>query len=274
MDDATRLHLNLGRELFARNDFAAAEPHLRAALASHDDLPDVHHMLGVLAHDRGAYAQARAHFERALALNPDYTEAALNLAITCNDLGLYSEARRVSEDIGARARRHARIDPYARGKLANLIAAVARAYEELGLHTEAAAEYRRALALCPDFADLRTRLAVVLRRDGQAEAALRELDAAMASDADFLPALMTRAFTLYTLRRVDEALDTWREVLRRDPQHRAAAAYLQMVDAGVDHLPSMLPPAMLGPSEAPPAPDASELRDGDFRITLLDNTEE
>ncbi len=272
MDDATRLHLTLGRELFARNDFAAAEPHLRATLSTRDDLPDVHHMLGVVAHDRGAFAQARSHFEKALSLNPDYTEAALNLAITCNDLGLYVEARRVSEGIGARTHHGERIDPYARGKLANLIAAVARAYEELGLYDEAATEYRRALSLCPDFADLRTRLAVVLRRDDQAEAALQELDAAIAAQPDFLQAHMTRAFTLYHLGRTEEAMGTWRHVLDLDPQHRAAAAYLRMVQAGADKLPSMLPPSLLDPEAQPD--QARDTRDDDFRITLLDNSEE
>jgi len=272
MDDATRLHLTLGRELFARNDYTAAESHLRAILAGRDDLPDVHHMLGVMAHDRGAFVQARSYFERALALNPDYTEAALNLAITCNELGLYAEARRVSESIGSRTRRGERIDPYARGKLANLIAAVARAYEELGLHDEAALEYRRALSLCPDFADLRTRLAVVLRRDAQPESALHELDLVIEGDARYLPAHMTRAFTLYTLGRIEAALEAWQHVLTLDPHHKAAAAYLRMVEAGESHLPSMLPPALLG--EVPAAVEPSDTRDADFRITLLDNTEE
>ena len=48
------------------------------------------------------------------------------------------------------------LDPFARGKIANMHAEVGQAYADAGLPREAIAEYEKAVALCPQFADLRT----------------------------------------------------------------------------------------------------------------------
>lgn len=268
MDEATRRHLHLGRELFARNDFEGARAHLEAALAGAAGQADVFNMLGVMAHHRGDYGDARAAFERALAINADYTEAALNLAITCNDLGLYGASRAVAETLSTRTRRGDRIEPFARGKLANLHAEVARAYDELGLFDEAADAYRQALRLAPTFTDLRVKLATVLRRDGDLEAALEAFEAALSITPDHVGARVKYGFTLHLAGRSAEARAAWESALAVDPADRAALAYLKMVEAGETRLPSMIPPAMRAA-----VPDASA-RDDDFEITLLKGADE
>lgn len=260
MDSSLKHLLSLGREHFARNDYSAAEAPLRDCLRVAPDLADAHYMLGVILHDRGDLAEARACFERALAINPGYTEAALNLAITCNDLGMYAEARRVSVRISERSHASDRIDPYARGKLANLHALVARAYEELGLAPEAADEYERALGLCPDFSDLRTRRASVLRAMGDHEAALRELDVAVSHSPDFVPAHVARGVTLFSLGRREEARAAWQRALQVEPDHRAARVFLRMAEKGATSIPSQLPP-----------PSHDELEG--FEVHLLDDEE-
>lgn len=248
-------HLALGRELYQREDFLAAEAHLRAVLAVRDDLPDVHHMLGVIHHDRRDLAEARLCFERALLLNPDYTEAALNLSIVCNELGAYTAGREAVGSISERARHGQRIDPYARGKLANLHGEVARAYEELGMWPEAIDEYRRGLGLCPDYSDLRTRLAMCLRSDGSVDEARKELEIAVTINPQFVPARVALGVMYMHLGRHDEAALAWRECLKIDPTHRPARVYLRLLDEP-DVRPSQFPP-----------PDA--LGDDDIRFELI-----
>lgn len=257
MTDLIKQHLTLGRELYGRHDFEGAERHLRDVLAIRDDLPDVHHMLGVIHHDRGELPTARQCFERALLLNPDYTEAALNLSIVCNELGAYSDARQVVGTISERARHGHRIDPYARGKVANLHGEVARAYEELGMWPEAIEEYHRGLGLCPDYSDLRTRLAMCLRSDGDVETACKELEIAVTINPQYVPARVALGVMYMTLGRHDEAALAWRESLAIDPTHRPAKVYLRLLDEP-DVRPSKLPP-----------PDVIEAQGDEFTFELL-----
>src|SRR5579863_3390194 len=138
---------------------------LREVLAETDRYADVHDMLGVVAHSRGNFIAAERHFERALAINPTYTEAALNLAVTYNDRGKYEAAREVYARIKGRPSGAVTgLDPFARGKLANMHADLAQAYADAGLPREAIGEYEKAVALCPEFADLRTKLGTLLRQ--------------------------------------------------------------------------------------------------------------
>ncbi len=232
MDSSTKHLLSLGRENFSRNDFRAAEGPLRACLDAAPTLADVHFMLGVIHHDRGELTDARARFEQALALNPAYTEAALSLAVTCNELGRYAEGRAISQRISEQSRAQDRIDPFARGKLANLHAHVARAYEELGLYPEAAEEYERALGLCPTFADLRTRRAAALRASGEHDRARRELEVAVLHAPSYAPAHAALGVSLWSEGRGDEAQAAWRKALEIDARNRAAKAYLRMAARG------------------------------------------
>lgn len=243
MDSSTKHLLSLGCETFSRNDYRAAEGPLRACLEANPALADVHFMLGVIHHDRGELAEARERFERALALNPAYTEAALSLAVTCNELGRYAEGRAISQRISQQSRERDRIDPFARGKLANLHADVARAYEELGLYPEAAEEYERALALCPGFADLRTRRAAALRASGEFDRAVRELEVAVMHAPGFAPAHAALGVNLWSVARHDEARAAWRKALEIEPRNRAAKAYLRMAERG-DAAPSGEPLSM------------------------------
>ncbi len=249
MSESYKHHLALGRELYQREDFRGSEAQLRMVLAVRDDLPDVHHMLGVIHHDRRDLDEARLCFERALLLNPDYTEAALNLSIVCNELGAYTAAREVVGSISERARHGQRIDPYARGKIANLHGDVARAYEELGMWSEAIEEYRRGLNLCPDYSDLRTRLAMCLRSDGDVDEARKELEIAVTINPQFVPARVALGVMYMTQGRHDEAALAWRECLKIDPTHRPARVYLRLLDEP-DVRPSKFPPPdAIGPDD-------------------------
>ena len=131
MDERTKQTLVLGREHYSKREFDKAEPLLREVLEHEDRFADIHDMLGVIAHSRGNFIAAEKHFERAITINPAYTEAALNLAVTYNDRGKYEKAREVYSRIqGAPSGLKSGLDPFARGKIANMHADVGQAYDQ------------------------------------------------------------------------------------------------------------------------------------------------
>src|ERR1700755_210940 len=103
----------------------------------HQGFADMFNMLGVIHHGHGRFSQAQEMFEHALQINPNYTEAALNLAVPYNDLGKYAQAKEVYAHAIARSREQPRqLDPFAKGKIANMHARVADAYVGIGMHEE------------------------------------------------------------------------------------------------------------------------------------------
>jgi tetratricopeptide (TPR) repeat protein len=238
MDEHTKQLLLLGREHYQKREFEKAEPPLRQVLEKNDRLADVHDMLGVICHSRGNFAQAEHHFERALAINPNYTEAALNLAVTYNDRGKYDAARRIYGRIRTTPGGSAQgLDPFARGKIANMHAEVGQAYADAGLVREAISEFEKAVGLCPQFADLRTRLGTLLREINDMQRAREQYEAAVASRPTYAPARIQLGVTLLSLGDGDSAAEQWRKVLEMDPENVRARMYLRIMASDRDHSP-------------------------------------
>jgi tetratricopeptide (TPR) repeat protein len=253
MDETLRRLIVLGREHYRAHDYDAAEGVLTQVVEQHRGFADIFNMLGVIWHGQGKLLEAQGAFEEALKLNPSYTEAALNLSVTYNDLGKYAEAREVYGKAIQRTRSAPRsLDPFVKGKLANMHADLGAAYAEHGLYPEAVREYHKALELCPTFGDLRTRLAAVLRDSGDTASAARELEIVKTTQPRYLPARLALGTTLYMLGRRDDATREWEAVLGVDPENRAAKLYLSMAreTEGGGTAASGLPASGSSPSEA------------------------
>ena len=192
---------------------------------------DVYDMLGVIYHQEGRLAEAEQMFVEALRINPSYTEAALNLVVTCNDLGKYAEAKLVYERAMATSKRAPReLDPFAKGKIANMHADIGDAYREVTLYEEAVREYEQALALCPTFVDIRTELGNTRREMGDLTGAIRELERVRAESPRFVAGRLKLGLVYYAAARRDDAAAEWRAVLAADPDNRAAKMYLALLD--------------------------------------------
>ncbi|HEY1955488.1 MAG TPA: tetratricopeptide repeat protein [Polyangiaceae bacterium] len=241
MDERIKQLLLLGREHYQKREYDKAEPLLREVLQADDRFADVHDMLGVISHARGNFIAAEHHFERALAINPTYTEAALNLAVTYNDRGKYEAAREVYGRIrGKPSGEKDGLDPFARGKLANMHADIAQAYADLGLPRDAADELEKAVSLCPQFADLRTRLGNLLRELKELPRAREHYEAALSSRPGYVPARVALGVTLLSLGDLGGAEHHWKQVLDTEPDNPQVKMYLRMLDT--EKRKSSLPP--------------------------------
>lgn len=233
MDEHTKQMLLLGREHYQRREFDKAEEVLREVVRREDRLADVHDLLGIIFHMRGHLTAAEHHFERALAINPGYTEAALNLAVTYNDRGKYDAARQLYARIKAPQTTPAQgLDPFARGKIANMHAEVGEAYADAGLVREATAEYEKAVVLCPHFADLRTRLGSLLRNQNDLSRAREQYEAAIEARPGYVQAHIQLGVTLLSMGEPEAAANQWRRALEIEPDSARAKMYLRILASG------------------------------------------
>lgn len=231
LDEQTRNLLKLGREAYRKKEYSRAESYLTKVLEKAESFADVHNMLGVIFHDRGLFSKAQHHFERALAINSGYTEAALNLAVTYNDLGRYNDAKEVFNQALSAARvPPGELDPYVRGKIANMYAEIGEVYQTAGLYEKAEQEFAKALQLGPTFVDIRLKLAQVLRDQGKTEEAIEQLQRIIKEQPGYINARIHLGVTLYSLGRTSAALAEWQEVLRQDPENRSCQMYMKLID--------------------------------------------
>ncbi|HSH70353.1 MAG TPA: tetratricopeptide repeat protein, partial [Deferrisomatales bacterium] len=186
MDTAMIELYHQGREAFEENRYEEARRYFNRLTESGCRFADVFNMLGAIAFSLGDYAGARAQFATAVELNPRYTEAHLNLAVTLNETGDYGSAAMAYEGAGqASTPAQGGIDPYVKGRLANLHADIGEIYHGLGLHEESVTEYSKALALGPLFPDLRVRLGILYRDMGEYQKALDEFGKVKQDHPDF-----------------------------------------------------------------------------------------
>src|SRR6185436_16058784 len=214
MDERIKDLLARGRDLYEKREFDKADYILREIIEHCDGFADVFDMLGIIAHSRGDLHAAARYFERAVALNSAYTEALLNLAVTYNDLGRYEAARQIHSTVRKLGNSGSvQIDPFARGKIANMHADIGQAYSEAGIVHEAIEQYQKAVQLCPSFADLRTRLGNLYRDAGDLPRAREQYEAAKNANPKYVHARVLLGVTLFSLGDSAGALNEWREVL-------------------------------------------------------------
>jgi tetratricopeptide (TPR) repeat protein len=232
MDDHVKQLLLLGREHYQKRELDKAEYLLRQVVATTDRFADVFDMLGVISHSKGDFAQAERYFEKAVSLNPNYTEAQLNLMVTYNDLGKYEAARQVYGQIRHRGSGGpAKADPFAKGKIANMHADISQAYLDAGMTPEAVFELERAVALCPGFADLRTKLATLYRDTSQPERAREQLEAARDSNPNYGQARLLLGVMHLSAGEHELAIAEFDAVLLRDGDNKNALMYRKLAEA-------------------------------------------
>lgn len=227
--------INRARERFALQDYYGAIHLLQEIVESGRSFADCHHLLGLCYAMLGQAQRALEHFGRALELNPRYIEAHIHRGILLNDLGRTDEA--------ADAFRHAAANNTAQSSgfpthvaasLANHHALLASAYAESGAFREAIEQYRRAVDLGPNFADIRYKLARALLESGDVLAAREELERVVAERPNFIDAQASLGLARYLSGDASGAQAIWHECLLARPKNARVEAYLAMLERAVE----------------------------------------
>jgi Tfp pilus assembly protein PilF len=222
--------LRQGRRAFERGqDDLALQSFSR--LSSHGvRYADVHYMTGLLLERRGDIDAALTSLQEAIKINPSYVEALLAVASLHEHRGEYEHAQVYAERASQLARGAAGgLDPTTRGKLANQQAQLADALAGAGERREAIEEYRRALARCPTFHDIRHRLGITLREAGLPAQAAEEFQRILRAHPGLLESQIQLGLTYYSIGRTPEAIREWSAVLEKDPSRDTAQMYLRLV---------------------------------------------
>ncbi|HLD45636.1 MAG TPA: tetratricopeptide repeat protein, partial [bacterium] len=219
-----------GKYFFKTQKYKKAEELFKKVVAQKKEYADVYNCLGIISHEEGRYGEAIKNFKKALQINPRYTEAMLNLSILHNDLGEYENAKKLVNRSRKDAKaKKAEMDPFIRSKLANKHAEIADRYKGVGLYNEAILEYKKALEL-ESYADIRTKMAVCLRENGNTKGALEELKKAIKTNKAFADIHIQLGITYYSLGKKDEAKKVWKAAEKLFPSNKTIKMYLRFTD--------------------------------------------
>lgn len=221
----------LGKKAFDEKNYNEAQIYLEEVLKQKDSFADVYNMLGFIYYSAGKHHDAIKHFQMALKINPNYTEVSLNLVVAYNEMGEFDKA----EEIYAKAKEVGKggatsyLDPYAKGKLANMHEEIGTIYYDICFYREATEEYKKALALRPTFVDIKNKLGVVYRDMRDYSRAIKELEEAITINPEYLPARMNLGITYYTMGYVEKAKAEWMKVLHKNPNDKKAQMYMKLL---------------------------------------------
>lgn len=170
--------------------------------------------LAIDHHRQGRRVEARQLYTTILAGDPANIDALHLLGVLSLEIGekqaavdLIGQALAALRNVGAAN------TPAAAPLLTNL----GNAQQALGLRTEAAASYRKALRLQPDIPETHSNLGNVLDADGDYDAAVVCYRRALALRPDFVGAWFNLGNVLNRLGHFDDAEQSYREALKRQP---------------------------------------------------------
>lgn len=227
---------------------------LREAISLSPNYADLHYHLGNALLNLGKAAEAVTSFDRALEINPGYARARLYLGVSQYAAGRHAEGlasasmavsldptfhknpltqareadargdkelvpkllRRIGETEGDEALFHARIalDLFRRGML-----------------DEAILEYRQALSISPEYADLRNQLGVTLHAAGRDTEAVEQFAHALRINPRYVEARLNHAVALQALGKYSEARTELLKAQELDPDNHAAREALAALNA-------------------------------------------
>jgi lipopolysaccharide biosynthesis regulator YciM len=96
---------------------------------------------------------------------------------------------------------------------------------------EAVLELERAVALCPGFADLRTKLATLYRDTNQSDRAKEQLEAARDANPNYGQARLLLGVMHLSAGEYEAAIREFDAVLLRDGEHKSALMYRKLAEA-------------------------------------------
>ncbi len=232
MDKGWQHNYDCGRKAFDEQRYDLALLYLEKVASEKNTYADVYNMLGLIYYNNGRLSDAASAFNTAIELNPNYTEASLSLTVVYNDLGRFDK----SKDAYMLARQSRQesdsyLDPYVKGRLANMHASIGIIYKDLGLYNQAVDEFKKALVLRPDFIDIKTELGSAYRDMKDFSNSIRELREAVEVNREFSYPRVQLGLTYYTMGDNECARQEWEAVLAEHPDDSMATMYMTLLNA-------------------------------------------
>ncbi|MBS1963462.1 MAG: tetratricopeptide repeat protein [Bdellovibrionales bacterium] len=218
------------QECLNRKDYGRAESLLRERLTKEPNAPDAHYLMGVLNYFRGNVGPTIVSLRRALELDPRHTDAAICLSVLLNDLGKYDDAKKIFDQANQSVvHRREGVVSGVDQKFAVKHLEMGDLYFRYRRYDEAIEEYSKAALLNPLHFDTRIRRAKAYARKGFVSRALQDLQSLKHDHPEHLPSRIHLGLLHYSQGNLIDAELEWEEVLRRQPDHPEAVAYLTMI---------------------------------------------
>lgn len=237
MGNHQRAQLRSADQAFRGQDYGTAEMLLLELLEDDKSFADAYMLLGMIQYRQGRFSQAIASLEQAVRINPNYCEALMYLSVIYHDLGQYEQGKAHIATLTALPKLSGsqRIASPFSARLANMHADTGDLYRSLGCYTEAKADYERALALEPKYADIRLKRALCLRELAKdTPLALKEIAkdiaAIITDNPRYKDAHFELGITYYLLGDLKSAQAAWSKLIKIDPGHPQAAVYLKLIE--------------------------------------------
>ncbi|HIE05713.1 MAG TPA: tetratricopeptide repeat protein [bacterium (Candidatus Stahlbacteria)] len=231
MDLQTKRIYERGLAFYEKGEIAKALSDLESVAMRYPKYADVHNALGLTYSMSGRYGKAVQSFKKAVEINPEYIEAYINLAISLNELSRFEEAIQAFETAAKLETKEKGPSPKLRAEIANTYARLGDTYCELQEYRKARNEYRRALKTCPEYLDVKTKLAhtyIATKNYKRAVAILKEV---VEANSEYIEAYIILGLAHYQLGNNDEAKEAWDKVLAIDHENPKARAYLTMMES-------------------------------------------
>jgi tetratricopeptide (TPR) repeat protein len=250
----SRPHYNLGTVLKNKEMFEEASQEYKRAIAISPTSFDAHNNLGIVYRELGLLEEAVREFKKVIKLNPAHKGVHNNLGLVYGELGRFEEAvsafkvaLNLNDDPEQLAGIHMNLgDLYRKkGVFDNAIkeydmvlgmdsarAAVAhynrgRIFIIKELFEEAAAEYREALKIDPEWIDARNNLGVILGRLGHFDEAINEFKTALMFEPSNNASQFNLGLAYIQKGDCNSAIKAFDPILKREPDNQTVLSLLE-----------------------------------------------
>lgn len=217
------------QDLLSRREFTQAEALIQKKMHENPDCADSYYFMGVKYYLQGQLNPSVENMKKALSIDPQHTDAAICLSVLLNDIGKYSDAKRIFEQANQSVAHKRGVN--AKGidkKFAVKHLELADLYLRYRRYDEAIEEYARAIVLDPTALEIRIRLAKAYAKKGFVTRAMQELQELKTEHVGFIPARIQLGLLHYSQGNILDAELEWESVLKAEPKHKEAVAYLAM----------------------------------------------
>jgi tetratricopeptide (TPR) repeat protein len=246
---AAESHAHIGTAKYLSGDPNEALVHFQKAIRENPTYPDVFYRMGVIHHRLGNFEEAISNLRSAIELNPNYFEAICYFGIVLHERGEKDEADAMFKralEIGAEGPNP--ISKFLSEHLAGCETCIPplrslmqmmrsdtefddavkegiEAYNT-GNFESAVQSFTAALAIHPDYADLRFKLALAFLRKGDHDDAKRELEAALEINPGYMEAYFYLGITHLDQKLFREAIAHFEKAASIKPDYADLQCFL------------------------------------------------